>query len=343
MNIVKSGSDFKVFKDITILSDFPVGYYELDWNIFGDVYLKSSSELIIPPKLYDVGDEVMIKQVLKSFTEGNRNVGVSLTGYKGQGKTVTAKRIAITCNLPVIKITKLVPKRVDFISFLASIEQDICMYIDEFEKIFSSKMDKDSEYHDQTSFLQLMDGNMTNKYKKLFILTSNDGINEYLENRPSRVRYNKKYNYIDQRTFDMIVDDKLLYKEHEEDLRKNLSLIDCTIDMLITIIEEINNHNVPYSLFKPFFNHKPRKISYSRSIREADGSWKYIDSIKIDYLLDRSVQYINNERIFDIIEASDTEFTYIVKEDKYDNDDEFVGTTTKMYRLTQAIDTSLTL
>ena len=66
-----------------------------------------------------------------------------------------------------------------------------------------------------------------------------------------------------------------------EDLLNNLPYKDLNLDALIKIISEINNHNMPYSKFKSFFNFKENKnLDISVSIKLEDGSLEEIGTIK---------------------------------------------------------------
>jgi hypothetical protein len=59
-----------------------------------------------------------------------------------------------------------------------------------------------------------------------------------------------------------------------------LDVPSCTVDIVTTIIEEINIQNKPYSEFKDFFNHKERETIYTKYRKEPDGSWKWIEELR---------------------------------------------------------------
>ena len=81
-------------------------------------------------------------------------------------------------------------------------------------------------------------------------------ISDFLKNRPSRLRYYREYNRLEDNVIQEIVTDLLKDKTHQADLLKHLPYEDLNIDVLIKIIQEINLHNKPYSTFKSFFNYK---------------------------------------------------------------------------------------
>ena len=244
------------------------------------IEIRETSPLKLPIKIYDFEQDFR-KQVLDTLKNpgGNMNVGVLLEGYKGQGKSVIAKQLSIESGLPVILISSQIPKTIDFAKVLGEIKQDYVLLIDEFEKLFSDSDHPENKMHTQDSFLSLLDGAHGLQNKRLVIFTTNKEVGDKFINRPSRIRYYKKYNYMPKAQFDAIVADKLKYKKYKKDLEDNLDIPACTIDILTTIIEEINIHNKPYSEFKDFFNHKERITVYSKYRKEEDGSWKWIEDL----------------------------------------------------------------
>ena len=129
------------------------------------------------------------------------------------------------------------------------------------------------------SFLGLLDGTHGLEHKRLVIFTTNKEIGDKFINRSSRMWY-YKYNYMIKQQFDAIVADKLKNKKFKKDLEDSLDAFSCTIDILTSIIEEINIHNKPYSEFKDFFNHKERIITYSKYKKEEDGTWKWVEDLQ---------------------------------------------------------------
>ena len=263
-----------------------------DFNI---VEIRPGAKLELPKKIYDFEQDFR-GQVLTTLRtlEGNMNVGVCLEGYKGQGKSVIAKQLAIESGLPVIIIGSQIPKSVDFHSYLNDIKQDYVLLIDEFEKLFLDTDHPDNKFHTQDSFLSLLDGTHGLQHKRLVIFTTNKEIGDKFINRPSRIRYYKRYNFMIKKQFDAIVADKLKNKKLKKDLEDNLDIPSCNIDILTTIIEEINIHNKPYSEFKDFFNHKEKNITYAKYRREADGTWKWIEDITSKKEIGVENEYVHN-------------------------------------------------
>ena len=110
-----------------------------------------------------------------------RGGNINITG--NSGKSLLAKQLMIEAKLPVLVIEEAF-KGSKFNDFINSIDQEIVVFFDEFEKVYK-------EQEDQEELLTLFDGVISSK--KIFLLTANkDNINEFFENRPSRIKYLKK-------------------------------------------------------------------------------------------------------------------------------------------------------
>lgn len=281
MTIISVMGSVNLYSDqVELSSEFRPGVvYDLELTDRG-ISLREQNGITLPEKVYDF-EKPFRDQILRSLRDkkANMNIGVLLEGYKGQGKSVIAKQLAIESGLPIICINQKIPSGYDFISFLGKIKQDHVLLIDEFEKLFSERDDSEGKYHTQDVFLSFLDGTISYNHKRLTILTSNKEIGDKFINRPSRIRYYKKFNFMSNEIFNAIVNDKLKNKRFKKDLIDNLNIPTCTIDILTTIIEEINIHNKAYSSFKKFFNHKEKSIIYTRYKKSKDGRYEYFDEV----------------------------------------------------------------
>lgn len=157
-----------------------------------------------------------------------------LTGTKGTGKTVTAKELANKLNLPIIIVKDMGDHNQSMIEFLSGIEGDCILFLDEFEKNFSES---------DSTILQIMDGVYNSKYRKVFLLTTNAmTINENMVGRPSRIRYVKEFGNLDLKVVNEYLDDALQVPEARQDLLDSLTI--STIDILKTIVNEVNIHGI---------------------------------------------------------------------------------------------------
>lgn len=330
MTIIKSSNKLDFYTDVIevhkTLEPGKVYTFNVDPH-FLNMWLSPAEPFTIPEKIYDF-EQPFRAQVLRTLNtiSANNNIGVLLEGYKGQGKSVIAKQLAIESGLPVITINSQIPKAADFIKFLSGIKQDYVLFIDEFEKLFLEMVpqsENDNKLHTQDSFLSFLDGTSGLNNKRLVIFTSNKEIGDKFINRPSRIRYYKKFNFMRKEVFDAIVADKLINKTHKEDLENNLDIPSTTIDLLTSIIDEINIHDIPFSEFKPFFNQKDREIIYTRYKRDEDGKFSFFDDVKTNREIGVENEYAKNVFGYHInVISNDGETIFYEEEDvEYDDND----------------------
>lgn len=254
--IVQIGKTFKYSaQDINTTQKLPVGTYLLKYNSNDDeYYYEQKPDFDVPTKVY--GDSIDIaKRYLNTFTNSNGNTGVLLTGKKGTGKSLTAKMVCKLSNLPVILITE--DFRGDtFKSFLTNLEQEVIVFIDEFEKVYD-------EEHTQNEFLSLLDGVFMGK--KLYLFTSNniDRINRYMLNRPGRIHYLREYDSLDQHIVNDVIADNLTNKDYRTELTDVIDLLGgVTMDVLLAIIAEVNMYNESPRVAVKHLNIKPESQNY---------------------------------------------------------------------------------
>lgn len=213
------------------------GVYELNFDSYqGKFFLREISENFeLPKKLYGVHDS-FIERVKITYRNISGNLGVLLKGLKGTGKTIAAKKIANDLNLPVILVNQ---QYNDMGPFISGIDQDIILLFDEFEKTYDFYNDDDNNI---PGLLTLLDGIHTSKFKRLFLMTTNDiYLPPTLTSRPSRIRYIKDFSDLDKETVIEILNDVLNNKDHIEPLIniiKNLRYI--TVDIVKSMGEEVN-------------------------------------------------------------------------------------------------------
>lgn len=202
----------------------------------GELYLKAADPFVMPSKLY--GDTVKeSEKILNTFRTRDKSTGVLLVGDKGSGKSLLAKHIAHTGNMPVILVTS--PLAGDtFMRFLDSIKQDCVVLFDEFEKVYDSET--------QQQMLTLFDGVFVSK--KLFLLTCNkkELIDENMINRPGRIYYNMSFGGLAESFIKEYCQDKM--NEYDEVFADEIVKVSrkfkaFTFDMLAAVVEEKNRYN----------------------------------------------------------------------------------------------------
>lgn len=235
-----------------ILTDLTSNIKHLDTAVY---HLKESDKIglyltrfgdsfPIPKKIYG-NDQALITRVLTSYNTLNQNQGVLLSGHKGSGKTVTANMLANQAARPVILISNE-HKFQDLQGFLAAIEQEVVILIDEYDKIFEKS----------DSLLSIMDGVFNSAYKKLFILTKNNGpISQFLIDRPGRIRYLKEYSNLSKDLVKEIIDDLLEEKQYRDELLDALMRVEIlTVDIVKSILVEMNMHKLAPMKAIEYFN-----------------------------------------------------------------------------------------
>lgn len=255
--IVKGGNSYRIFGDVGIVNELPNKVLEVNSDMFG-LSLEEVQPIHLPEKIYS-NDTSFIEHVLKSYASAEGSLGILLSGNKGLGKSFTANVICQKLGLPVIKVTSKFPKGNELFAFLNKIQQEHVIFIDEFEKIFATGVGaygqpaEDNKFLQQNDFLSFLDNGSIGT-KRLFIITANERVSEYLMNRPTRIRYHRKYKTMASEVIREIVEDLLVNQDFKQDLIENIPQKDVNIDVLIKIIQEVNLHNIPYSKFKDFFN-----------------------------------------------------------------------------------------
>lgn len=204
----------------------------------GEFYLELQEAFTLPEKVYgNVMNQV--DRYLNTFNSKSSNLGILLKGLKGTGKSLTAKAICINSGLPVILITAPY-KGPTFESFLAGIKQECIVFIDEFEKIYSSGRGDNS----QKNLLSILDGVFESK--KLFLLTANNqwGIDDAMINRPGRIHYLREYKGLSKGVIEEIVDDNLKNPAYKDEMMEVCQILgEVNMDSLLTLIGEVNMYD----------------------------------------------------------------------------------------------------
>lgn len=289
----------------------------------GEIYLDLIEEkYTFPYKIYGM-QEKFIKQLVGTYKATNGNLGILLNGIKGTGKTVCSKMICnelLSFGLPVILVTEAFE---GLSSFINQLQQDVVIFIDEYEKLFSEK---------EHSILSVMDGALSNEHRKTWLLTTNKRyISEYMLDRPGRIRYIKNFSHMEKETIEEIVDDMLQRPEFRSAIIHYLSTLEnLTIDLVKAVVEEVNIHGVAPDEFASFFNatklDKRANIYVLENGKSTEELFKR-NSIPSHYQFDAedilAEFMINNSYVGEITEVID-DFTAIIETSHKDGQGNYI-------------------
>lgn len=217
MKAIATGNIYEIFDNsLRTFDQLPPQTYVVRFSKNRGFFLERYVEIEInEDKIYGVHLE-KVNKVLDSFGEFKRNLGVILSGDKGIGKSLFAKLLAVEAikrNIPLIVVDTYIP---GISSYLESIEQEVMVLFDEFDKTFGEVHQNDGEASPQAQLLGLFDG--VSGGKKLFVITCNElrKLNDYLINRPGRFHYHFRFEYPSAKEISEYLTDKLSEKYYEE-------------------------------------------------------------------------------------------------------------------------------
>lgn len=207
-------------------------------------YLEESKDFTFPSTYYlSDDDNKFVHKTIDAFN-GTKNMttGVLLSGIKGSGKTLMAKKIAVESGLPIIVIDPAVGTSV-IEPFFAKTDTPCCIIFDEIDKYWNTRY-----------LLSFLDG-VKPTCKKLVLCTCNDEeeIDEYLNDRCSRIRYKRVFDCIGEGIAKVVINDIINDEEKATAARDFLFAHATTIsyDNVIIFAEELRNN--PNESFESVF------------------------------------------------------------------------------------------
>lgn len=255
MNVVASSGRYQIYgESLETFDHLPVATYTICFSKQSGFWLQKHIDLDPKEDAIYGKHYKRVEKILRGYEVSNRNFGVILSGKKGIGKSLLARLLAeesIKRGYPVIIADAAIPGIADFLS---SIEQQIVVIFDEFEKVFA----KTDGYDPQVELLSLFDG--IDNGKKLFVITCNNpkDLNEYLINRPGRFHYHFEISCPTAEEVRQYMNDKL-GEGFEVEIEKTIklaSITDITYDCLraiafdlklgYTIEETLQDLNINY-------------------------------------------------------------------------------------------------
>lgn len=242
MKVISTGSRYEIYNDdLKTYEKLPAKTYSVCFNKMTGFYMEEHTDLVVTEKVYGIHLK-KVEKVLRSFDGFDRNLGVILSGFKGIGKSLFAKMLceaAVKRGIPVLIVDKFIP---GIATYIESIEQEILVLFDEFDKTFGNVKTGDNEADPQAGMLSLFDG--VAQGKKLFVITCNElrSLNDYLVNRPGRFHYHFRFDYPTAEEIREYLTDKL-DKDRVGEIDKVVSFanrVNLNYDCLRAIAFELN-------------------------------------------------------------------------------------------------------
>lgn len=243
MRVICTGNNsYNIYDDsLQVFNNLPVQTFIVRFNKDVGFFLEKYTDMEVNEKVYGVHDE-KVKKVLSAYASMERNLGVILSGDKGIGKSLFARmlsREAINRGIPVVVIDTFYPM---IASYIESIDQDVMVLFDEFDKTFGEVRSKDGEASPQTNLLSLFDG--VSGGHKLFVVTCNElrSLNSYLINRPGRFHYHMRFDYPTGKEITEYLKDKIS-EEYYGEIDRVIDFsnkVDLNYDCLRAIAFELN-------------------------------------------------------------------------------------------------------
>lgn len=240
MNVVQSGGQYQIYgESLKTYNELPVRSYEVAFHKMMGFFLTARPDLEVKEDKIYGSHKRRVDKTLTSFKNSNRNFGVILSGQKGIGKSLFARLLAqeaIANGFPVITVSNYMP---GIANFIGTIEQEIVVIFDEFEKTFGKQ---DGQPDPQEEMLSLFDG--LDGGKKLFIITCNEvrRLNDYMLNRPGRFHYHFNISNPGSAEIKEYMEDKLQkqYWDYIPRIINFSQMVDITYDSLRAISFELN-------------------------------------------------------------------------------------------------------
>lgn len=240
MKVISFGNTFQIHEDdLKTYDALPIGTYKVKFNPMSGFSLTSTGNYVQKEeKIYgNLGRKV--DKAFRAFGDFERSLGIILSGNKGMGKSLFTQLAAVRAiaeGIPVIMVSDAYP---GISNFLESIEQEVLVIFDEFEKVFSGERDTES----QDKLLGLFDG--TTQQKRMYILTVNElrRVSDFMINRPGRFHYHIRIDYPTPEEITEYLSDKTSEDRHGE-IKKVISFgqkVSLNYDSLRAIAYEIDS------------------------------------------------------------------------------------------------------
>lgn len=238
------------------------------------LHLVATDDLGVPGKIYG-NVEKRVKRLISTFkAREGVPTGALLSGLKGTGKTILAKRASEVLRtqhkIPTIIINEPFAGG-DFLALIASIKQPCLVLFDEFEKVYGGE----HGHERQNALLTLLDGTFSSHKLFMFIVNDNNLVDS-LTNRPGRIHYRWSYGSLDMGTVVAYGRDTLKNQRHLDSLSLVCRMVTkLSFDILKALVWEMNQYEMDAvdALDGLNIDWMPMR-SYEAQVTATDGEYK---------------------------------------------------------------------
>jgi hypothetical protein len=267
MKVLQQGSIYDFIDNsinVNLLNELPIGIYDVVSTIRG-LMLQKREISIFEDITKSYGKLPLLREKFKTEISYYDKLGILLLGEKGSGKSLLAKQICNDSNLPIV-IVKESFEGSELSDILNNIPNKFILFIDEFEKLFSTNSKEKNNPQDK--FLSILDGNDTSKFITLLTANDENKINSYFKNRTKRIKYFIEFEVLNKQDVEEVLIDMNIDKEIQSKIINIHRIVgELNYDVLMEVINEFKRYpNYSLNDILYFLNIEIKESEYNLTV-----------------------------------------------------------------------------